>query len=156
MNPLHYIFLGGGMLCVAFVLRRTAKRAQSNQTSTALTQPPVTPRNRVSDRLQELELRLYDFSREVEGRMETKLTVLDELIAEADREIIELRQAIPPERSLELPTRPHSSLSADQIHMADCLFGAGFQVDEIARAMNCKPAEIARELAIDPPDSAAA
>ena len=156
MNPLHYVFLGGCMLCIAFVLRRTSKRVQANRTPTAAVTPVASP-NGPADRLHELELRLYDFSREVEGRMDTKLTVLDELIAEADREITELRQVVPPDKRLEISTsRPVSSLSADQIHMADCLFGAGFQVDEIARAMNCQPAEIARSLALDPPDSAAA
>jgi len=41
-----------------------------------------------------LEVRLHDFAREVEGRMLTRIAVLDRLIVDADREIRQLQELL--------------------------------------------------------------
>src|SRR5579872_5652177 len=41
-----------------------------------------------------LEVRLFDFAREVEGRMQTRIAVLDRLIVDADREILRLQDLL--------------------------------------------------------------
>lgn len=161
MDNLHFILLGGGMLCLAFVLRRTfqrasgrSKRDHDREISERAVQS-VAAQVVVKDRLRNLELRLYDFGREVEGRMETRLAILDELITEADREIGELRVALhddPPGIDDVGVRELRSNLTREQIHMADCLYGAGFQVEEIATAMKCHPTDVAASLSIDPPD----
>jgi hypothetical protein len=41
-----------------------------------------------------LEVRLFDFAREVEGRMASRMAVLDRLIVDADREILRLQDVL--------------------------------------------------------------
>jgi hypothetical protein len=43
---------------------------------------------------EKLEVRLFDFAREVEGRLQTRSTILDRLIVEADREILRLQDLL--------------------------------------------------------------
>jgi len=45
----------------------------------------------VTGRMEKLEVRLHDYGREVEGRIETRIAVLNQLLIEADREIKRLR-----------------------------------------------------------------
>ncbi len=141
------------MLCVAFVLRRTSLRSKGKlqKRREDAVRESVEPHIQANKHIRELELRLYDFGREVEGRMETRLAVLDQLISEADREIGELQHAIS-EEDADLSDHPRAALTPEQIHMADCLYGAGFQVPEIASAMRCNPQDIAEALSVDPPE----
>ncbi len=44
--------------------------------------------------VEKLEVRLFDFAREVEARMQTRMTVLDRLIVDADREILRLQDLL--------------------------------------------------------------
>jgi hypothetical protein len=44
--------------------------------------------------VEKLEVRLFDFAREVEGRMQSRIAVLDRLIVDADREIIRLQDLL--------------------------------------------------------------
>src|SRR5579864_1889526 len=41
-----------------------------------------------------LEVRLFDFAREVESRMASRMAVLDRLIVDADREILRLQEVL--------------------------------------------------------------
>ena len=154
IENLHFVFLGAGMLCVAFVMRRTSLRVKGRlprKRADAVNESLVASAQ-ANSHLRNLELRLYDFGREVEGRMETRLAVLDELISEADREIGELRGALSDEPDDAAANHPRSSLTREQAHMADCLYGAGFQVLEIASAMKCNPHDVAEALSVDPPE----
>jgi hypothetical protein len=54
--------------------------------------------------VEQLEVRLYDFAREVEGRMHTKIAILDRLIVSADREIIRLEQVLSESRRIGNPS----------------------------------------------------
>lgn len=45
-------------------------------------------------RITKLEVRLHDFAREVEGRIETRLALLDRLILDADEEITQLERLL--------------------------------------------------------------
>jgi hypothetical protein len=44
--------------------------------------------------VEKLEVRLFDFAREVEGRMQSRIAVLDRLIVDADREILRLQDLL--------------------------------------------------------------
>ena len=44
--------------------------------------------------VEKLEVRLFDFAREVEGRMQSRIVVLDRLIVDADREILRLQDLL--------------------------------------------------------------
>lgn len=105
-DGLPLIVLGLLVLTVAFVLRRGV--ALRKRSPGKMTQNGKTPDERASDRsaqrrLNELEVRLYDFSREVEGRMHTQMATLDRLIADADREIERLRALLAESRSKQGP-----------------------------------------------------
>lgn len=60
-----------------------------------------------------LELRLFDFAREVEGRMQTRIAVLDRLIIDADREILRLQELLVATKR-EAPWEPVSPTSAHE------------------------------------------
>jgi hypothetical protein len=89
--------------------------------------------------IQRLESRLYDFDREVEGRVATTLAMLDRLIEEAESEIARLEDAV--ERSRRMPVvaarvpdvviqRP---LSSRERRMIAHLSAAGYTAGEIAQ-----------------------
>ena len=90
--------LGGGQLMVfgvilvgaAFLLRsRTTARARRRasdplrEVQEEFRQAETVP----SARLNQMEVRLYEFAREVEGRIQSRMTYLDQLVQDADREI---------------------------------------------------------------------
>ena len=91
------IVLGLSIVALVFILRRTVLRQR-------FTEPrrPAFEKTEEDDSLElsggaiveKLEVRLYDFAREVEGRLQTKIAVLDRLIVDADREIIRLEQVL--------------------------------------------------------------
>jgi hypothetical protein len=88
-----------------------------------------------------LESRLYDFGREVEGRVEIALATLDRLIEEAGDEISRLESALERSRqpgsaawTLRKPELcgPDRQLSSQERRMVAHLTTAGFTVVEIA------------------------
>jgi hypothetical protein len=91
------IALGLSIVALVFILRRTVLRRCFSEP-----QRPFAATSHEDDSLElsgaavveKLEVRLYDFAREVEGRMQTKIAVLDRLIVDADREIIRLEQVL--------------------------------------------------------------
>ena len=100
-----------------------------------------------------LETRLYDFGREVEGRVETTFALLDRLIAEAEDEITRLetaleasRHAPPPRATIRMPdvTGPtHRPLSPEDRRMIVHLAAAGYGAGEIAHLVGRSAAEVA-------------
>ncbi|MEX0716996.1 MAG: hypothetical protein WD066_10425 [Planctomycetaceae bacterium] len=106
----HFIFLGGLLLVTAWLLHRGARRRGESVRRDLPAEVRAELRaNERSDtgRLRQLEIRLHEYGREVEARMETRLAVLDRLLREADREIVRLTgllerrqsEVAPPERS---------------------------------------------------------
>ena len=91
------------------------------------------PTHQVRDIAREMELRVYEYGREVEARIETQLTMLDQLILEADREIGRL-EGILAESRHDWPVERALSRSEQQRCFA--MHEAGFDVEEIARCLN--------------------
>jgi hypothetical protein len=91
------IVLGLSLLALVFILRRTVLRprfAERRRPFTEIAERDDSLELSGSAVVEKLEVRLYDFAREVEGRMQTKIAVLDRLIVDADREIIRLEQVL--------------------------------------------------------------
>lgn len=94
--------------------------------------------------IEALEVRLHDYGRSVEARIENRLTVLDQLILEADQEIARL-EAILAEARIDSPVdRP---LSRGEQQRCFAMHEAGFAVEETARCLNVTPAAVTEALA---------
>lgn len=97
------IVLGLSIVALVFILRRTVLRPRF-----AVRRRPFAEIVEQGDSLElsaaavveKLEVRLYDYAREVEGRLQTKVAVLDRLIVDADREIIRLEQVLAESRRI--------------------------------------------------------
>lgn len=84
------ILVGALLVGAAFVLRRTAaggKRARTRDPLREMHEDFRQAESTYSAQLNQMEVRLYEFSRDVEARVETRLAMLDQLILDADREI---------------------------------------------------------------------
>ena len=101
------IALGVSVVAIVFILRRTVLRpgGASRRFPVLQTRAEVeAAEESVEAIVEQLEVRLYDFAREVEGRMHTKIAVLDRLIINADREIIRLEQVLAESRRMGNPS----------------------------------------------------
>jgi len=106
-------FIGVGILLViiSVLLRRSITRSKSRQPRDVVREVHDDFRkaeSTYSGRLNQMEVRLHDFTREVEGRIQTRLALLDRLILDADREIDRLENLL-------LMARPSSSPGPDII-----------------------------------------
>ncbi len=93
--------------------------------------------------VQKLEVRAYDYSREVEARIDNRLAVLDRLIVDADREIERLQAMLAESRHTASADR---DLTRDEQQRCFALREAGFDLAEIARCLHASPASIQRAL----------
>ena len=96
-SGLQLILLGLSILVAAFVLRRAivlGRRSNSRDVQAEVRQEMRTAEQAGSSIIRELELRLHDYGREIEGRMQTRIAVLDRLVVDADHEIERLRQLL--------------------------------------------------------------
>jgi len=91
------IVFGLAVVAFVFLMRRTFLRQRGStardkssgiKTETELAQVSA------AAAVEKLEVRLFDFAREVEGRIQTRITVLDRLIVDADREILRLQDLL--------------------------------------------------------------
>lgn len=101
-NGLQLVVLGLLVLVVAFLLRRSivlAKRQRSGLDTAEISRPALSADARAAAEIQRLEVRLHDFDREIESRMQTRIATLDQLIVEADREISRLNELRAHERT---------------------------------------------------------
>ena len=105
------IAIGASVVALVFILRRTVLRTvlrtgpmsrshSASQTPAEIEAAQNSAADGVEQLVEQFEVRLYDFAREVEGRMQTKIAVLDRLIINADREIIRLEQVLAESRRL--------------------------------------------------------
>jgi DNA-directed RNA polymerase specialized sigma24 family protein len=149
----EWALLGTVLVCTAVVVRRTFARigtkpaGSSGQADEEDDHVETTAARRVGN----LEVRLHDFAREVEARLETRAVELDALVAAADREIVRLTELVKNATPAKDPrradiTRPSvastsdDELSAGQAQMVLHLHGAGFSTAEIAHMVG-RPAE---------------
>lgn len=97
----QFIVLGVVLVVVAVMLRRGAVRGKQVRNRDPLREVHEDFRKAeasYSAQLGQMEIRLHDFAREVEGRIQTRLALLDRLIVDADREIIRLQELLPQAR----------------------------------------------------------
>ena len=178
INGMQLIVLGALMLVTAFVLRRTSVMSRKSRSRDVLAE--TRQEMRAAERagsavLHGLEVRLHEFSREIEGRMQTRLDALDRLTADADQEIERLRQLIEESRG-QMRDRSHDQETAAPVilsatenedetpssHRADQASGlapqdrrmivllrrSGFSAVEVCRMIEC-PLEIVKAVLAD-------
>jgi hypothetical protein len=93
--------------------------------------------------VQKLEIQAYDYSREVEARIDNRLSVLDQLIVDADREIDRLQAMLAESRRSQPADR---ELTPDELQRCFALSEAGFSAAEIARCLNASLVSVERGL----------
>jgi DNA-binding CsgD family transcriptional regulator len=93
--------------------------------------------------VQELEVRAYDYSREVEARIDNRLAVLDRLILDADREIERLQALLAESRRA---GRTDRELTDEEQQKCLGLQESGCTADEIARCLNVSVESVQRAL----------
>lgn len=104
--------------------------------------------------VQKLEVRAYDYHREVEARIDNRLAVLDRLIVDADHEIERLQAMLAESRQSDPIDRP---LTFHEQQRCFTLHESGFSVEEIARCLNTTTSGVQRALdEWQPPQSRAA
>lgn len=165
MSGPQLTLLGFTLALVALLMRRSAKRVMKSKNRDVLSE--VQSEMRDAERshvaaIQRSEVRVYDFHREVQGRVDGTLALLEELVAQADKEIDRLEQllegtrpaASPHPRRPDITDGPAPMLrniagasriengfnesaepalpNADDRRMARHLYQAGFHADEIA------------------------
>lgn len=137
------LFALGIILLTVTMMRMSIRRRKGNhrQPEPSISAKEVAPVQAASERLDELEVRLHDFDREVTGRVETTLALLDRLIDEADQEIVRLEtlleQTLPSKRS-GVDSTPRDREVVRQLR------AAGYGVQEIAELTGLSIVEVAR------------
>jgi DNA-directed RNA polymerase specialized sigma24 family protein len=94
-----------------------------------------------------LEVRIYDFSREIEAKLEKRAVELDALVAAADREIVRLTDLLKKTSAGKGSRVPDlvrhadaaSGVSGTQEQMILHLHGAGFSIAEISHMVGRPP-----------------
>lgn len=107
------MILGGLlMLTMAFVLRRTFSQSHASRQR----DPTREVRNEIRQAessyaalIRQMEVKFHDYSREVEGRIETQIALLNRLLIEADQKIARLE-------ALQRPLSTDASLDADTVN----------------------------------------
>jgi len=159
------MLLGVAVLITGFVVSRSMRRAKvlaNRNPADEARRDFVRAEQGQSASINRLELRLYDFSREMEGRLETRMALLDQLIAEADREIARMQELLAGTRgtgnkansqTLRFISPGETSAStetdvptADVARMLDHLRRAGLDAQQIAVCLGQPIARIRRWL----------
>jgi hypothetical protein len=162
---LEWVLLATIVACGGGVLWRTFRRGSTAARPAGDTEETERAQARAEGRIASLEVRLHDFAREVEARMETRALQLDSLVVAGDREIVRL-SALLNKMSDSLSTRQPdvtqfdtprektlvpssistgSSVSPAQAEMVGHLDEAGYNVAEIAHIVGHEP-EVVRTL----------
>jgi hypothetical protein len=142
MDPLHIVLAAAAAIGVGLALaggsaraRRIRLRDPLNEVRREVAAAQQTPQGLV----QEMELRLYDFGRSAEARIENHLAVLDRLIVEADREIARLEAILAESRHGLNADRP---LSRSEQQRCFAMWEAGFTVEEIAACLTTTATQV--------------
>lgn len=155
------LVLTGSMILLAiFLLRRTAVRSKRSRNRDVLTEVRDDFRKTeksAARNIQRLEVRLYDYGREIEGQVQTRMSMLERLLEDAEHEAARLRQVLADSRAQNPePARTASSstgrltssspednkaLAGEQRGMIVHLFDAGYSPEQIA-TLTSRPAEL--------------
>jgi hypothetical protein len=146
------IVLGLMILVIGYLLRRTfvrSKRSRERDPAQEVRQARRAAERSAESGIRHLEVRLYDYGREVEGRVETTLTLLDRLILEAQQETDRLQQLLhsagqADESSARVVRGTvDAPLDAEERGMVQNLKQAGYTLPQIARFLR-RPADEVR------------
>lgn len=161
LSDTNTIITGVLILLVAWSLRRSFREQSriSGRDPLEEAQKEIATREQSQlNRLDQLEVKLYDYGREVESRSDDRLQILDELLRDADREINRLRQQLAlaqqntgtPSASSEEPgpdilvydNSRKITAAAERRLMIVYLSQAGFSSQEISNCFQCDQSEI--------------
>lgn len=156
-EALQPIALGLLLLVFAFFIQRRTWRARAQrgkidplqQAQTELHQLENHQRNEVN----RLETRLHDFERSVDGKIETRVTQLEQLLIQADQEIERLTQALN-NSGKESVSRKETGLTSRQAAMIRHLAESGYSPVEISGLTEISETTIASCLSVPPEISA--
>ena len=143
-QPEIVLVLVGSMMClIGFMLWRNSvmrRRISKQDPLRDLQRELERKENSPESLIHHMETRLFDYGREVEGRVETTLSVLDRLILDADREIGRLEELLEVSRertekaSHAIPLEKMGPVQTERIPK---LLVAGLSDEEIARCLDC-------------------
>jgi len=171
ISLLEWVLLATILACGTGVLWRTFVRGVADAPSPHDVEETERAQARAEGRIAHLEVRLHDFAREVEARMETRALRLDSLVVAGDREIVRLSALLnqlsdsigatrqpdvthfdatapgPSRNTLAAPPPKSgaSAISPAQAEMVGHLDEAGYSVVEIAQIVGHAP-EVVRSL----------
>ena len=133
----HMMLLGGMLLIGLFLFRRTVKKLQESHARDPLSEVQREARLREQQQqgsLQKLELRLHEYSREVEGQIQTRMTVLKSMTEQADDAIHRLEGVLTALKNIhdEAKSQPNSQLEQE---MQEHLSIAGFSPKEVVHIL---------------------
>ena len=162
-SDFNLILTGGLILLVAWVLRknfRNQRRVRDRKPLHEAQQELTRLEQSHFNRINQLEIKLFEYGREVESRSDDRLRVLDELLQEADREINRLRGQLAQTQqnpdNVPLKSGPdiltyesahNISVTAEQRSMIIYLNQAGFSAQEISNCFTCGLPEVEAILA---------
>tara|TARA_R110002095_G_scaffold56114_3_gene48187 strand:+ start:103 stop:654 length:552 start_codon:yes stop_codon:yes gene_type:complete len=169
LNDSNLIVTGGLILVVAWALRRSfreQRRVRNRNPMEEAKKELATLEQSQFNRLNQLEVKLYEYGREVDARSDDRLRILDELLLDADREINRLRTQlaltqqsspaaapVPASKSESAPdilvyekSRKISAASERRTMMV-YLSQAGFSAQEISNCFYCSLSEVETILA---------
>lgn len=131
-----------GMVGIGLILLSGSRRAHRLRNSDPLKEVQQSEFARAASPqglLQNMEFRIHEYGREVEARIDNRLTALDRLIVEADQEILRL-EALLVETRMEWP--PERPLTLAEQQRCFALLEAGFSVTQTARYLHTTPAAV--------------
>jgi len=137
--------LGTVLVCTAIVLSR-AIQSLGGKTGAA-DEEREHAESTAARRLANLEVRLYDYTREVEARLEKRVVELNTLVAAADKEIMRLTDLLKissagkESPASQVGRSPSTDVSGPQQEMILHLHDAGYGVPEIAHMVG-RPSEV--------------
>ncbi len=143
-NPLQMILLGMAMLCIGFVLFRGSRRLQKSKNRNLLEETRrefLVTEKTVEARIHQLEVRLLNYQREVEGQVATKMESLRQLMLVAEKQISRLEDLEKGEKQTgeDITVR---NLPGRNSTIIEQLYTAGFSAEEITSMVNSTHEEV--------------
>ncbi|MBT6155014.1 MAG: hypothetical protein HOL01_00660 [Planctomycetaceae bacterium] len=156
------ILLGLAIVVIGFLLRRSftlGKKSRERDPAAEVRAEMRAAEQAAESGIRKMEVRLYDYGREVEGRVQTTLTLLNRLILEADEETGRLHELLLTAGQVdETATAAEgvpsvtAPLTADEQRMVRDLKGAGYTVPQISRLLR-RPVDDVTAVISDSDDS---
>lgn len=151
-NSLQIILIGGSFLIAGFTLLRTFKLRQKSLKRNPVKEiaKEIDIRQK-ADQITQMEVKLFDYGREVEGRVNTTMVLLDTLINNAEQEIDRLESLLEKKQLKESRKTNEVNSKVDQVAPEELnripeLRDAGLSNEEIARCLQLSVFEVVSAL----------